>query len=104
VDKLAATGQPRHHGHHDDTDRHVTPSTGTERYLAALWEELLGVDRVGATDDFFALGGHSLQAFRARHRIRRDLGVNISHADLLRTTVLCDLAQELDDMQSDLEL
>jgi hypothetical protein len=85
------------------TDHHVAPSTETERYLAALWEELLGVERVGATDDFFTRGGNSMQIFRARHRIRRDLDLNVAYADLLRATVLCDLAQELDDMRSDLE-
>jgi Phosphopantetheine attachment site len=76
--------------------------TETERYLATLWAELLGVERVEPTDDFFSLGGNSLQIFRARHRIRRDLDVNIAYVDLLRTTVLCDLAEELDDMRSDL--
>ena len=41
---------------------HVEPATSLERELASLWAELLDVDRVGADDDFFALGGDSLAA------------------------------------------
>ncbi|WP_422879998.1 phosphopantetheine-binding protein, partial [Pectobacterium brasiliense] len=36
------------------------PQGATESTLAALWQELLGLDRVGRHDQFFALGGHSL--------------------------------------------
>jgi hypothetical protein len=75
---------------------YVAPGTGTERFLAGLWEDLLGVEQVGATDDFFALGGHSLQAFRVQRRVRRDLGVDLPHRDLLRNAVLRDLAAAID--------
>lgn len=47
------------------------PRTDLERTLCALWSELLGVDRVGIQDDFFALGGHSLLATRLVSRIRK---------------------------------
>ena len=40
--------------------RFVAPSTPTEEALAAIWAELLAIDKVGAEDDFFELGGHSL--------------------------------------------
>ncbi|MBL8957289.1 MAG: amino acid adenylation domain-containing protein, partial [Myxococcaceae bacterium] len=40
-------------------DAFVAPRTPTEQQLAGLWQEVLGVGRVSATDDFFALGGHS---------------------------------------------
>jgi amino acid adenylation domain-containing protein len=46
------------------------PATEIERALAELWRDLLGVERVGREDDFFALGGHSLLATRLASRLR----------------------------------
>src|SRR4029077_12494637 len=40
------------------------PGSEIERRLAAIWTELLGIDEIGAHDDFFDLGGHSLLATR----------------------------------------
>ncbi|MBO3749375.1 amino acid adenylation domain-containing protein [Streptosporangiaceae bacterium NEAU-GS5] len=49
------------------------PRTEVERILAALWQEALGVERVGIDDDFFDLGGHSLLATKVISRLRRAL-------------------------------
>jgi amino acid adenylation domain-containing protein len=53
---------------------YVAPRDAVERQIAEIWSELLGVERVGALDDFFALGGHSLLATQATMRIRRHYG------------------------------
>ncbi|WP_162952662.1 non-ribosomal peptide synthetase [Streptomyces hundungensis] len=51
----------------------ATPPQGpVEAAVAALWEELLGAERVGRTDDFFALGGDSLLATRLLNRLRAE--------------------------------
>ncbi len=53
----------------------VAPSTETEKKLAAIWMELLKVNRVGIHDNFFEMGGHSLLAIRAMSRIQEMFGV-----------------------------
>ena len=56
-----------------------------EARLIALWEDILGVSPVGVRDDFFALGGHSLDAVRLIQQIERlfdqRLPLSILHAD-----------------------
>ena len=64
-----------------DRSRHaagfVAPRTPLEEQVAAVWAEALGVERVGADEDFFALGGHSLLATRIVSRLERDFGVEL---------------------------
>lgn len=58
------------------------PRTPIERELAAMWRELLGVERVGRDDDFFELGGQSLVAVRLFTRMRRRYDVDLALATL----------------------
>jgi thioester reductase-like protein len=55
----------------------VAPQTESEIALAALWAEVLGVERVGANDNFFDLGGHSLLIARLLHRVQQSMGALI---------------------------
>jgi amino acid adenylation domain-containing protein len=55
----------------------VAPRTPVEEKVAAVWAEVLGLDRVGAEDDFFILGGHSLLATQIVSRLSREFGVEI---------------------------
>ncbi len=52
--------------------------TELEQRVAALWAELLGVERVGPRDNFFDLGGHSLMAVELLSRVRRLFGADLS--------------------------
>ncbi|HLL45402.1 MAG TPA: amino acid adenylation domain-containing protein, partial [Longimicrobiaceae bacterium] len=72
------------------------PVGEVEKELAGIWSELLGVERVGRGDHFFALGGHSLLAVRVVSRVRRALGVDASPGDLFERPVLADLARGLE--------
>src|SRR5690606_31496678 len=49
----------------------------TEIQLAAIWQELLGAERIGRDDSFFELGGHSLLAARAAARINAASGIEL---------------------------
>ncbi|WP_369214539.1 non-ribosomal peptide synthetase [Streptomyces flavofungini] len=71
---------------------HVTPRDDEERYLAGIWQDLLAVERVGVTDDFFELGGNSLLSFRLLRRVAKELGVTLSSREVLTTSRLESLA------------
>jgi amino acid adenylation domain-containing protein len=71
------------------------PLGETEIALAEIWSELLGIERVGRGDDFFALGGHSLLAVRLISRLRQALGVEAEIRDLFVRPVLADFARGL---------
>ncbi|UXA69071.1 amino acid adenylation domain-containing protein [Xanthomonas prunicola] len=77
------------------TQVYVAPEGERETLLAALWSELLGIERVGRHDSFFALGGHSLLAVRLISRIRTALGLELPLATLFAQPRLADLAQAL---------
>ncbi|MFM0530011.1 condensation domain-containing protein, partial [Paraburkholderia strydomiana] len=53
---------------------YVAPHGETQAKLAAIWQQVLGVERVGAHDDFFLLGGHSLLAVRVLSAVRKEFG------------------------------
>ncbi|RKY21562.1 MAG: non-ribosomal peptide synthetase, partial [Planctomycetota bacterium] len=71
----------------------VAPEGAVQTLLAELWAAVLGADRVGARDDFFASGGHSLLAMRLVSRIRDAFGVELPLADAFRVPVLADQAE-----------
>uniref|UniRef100_UPI001E3408EC condensation domain-containing protein n=1 Tax=Ralstonia solanacearum TaxID=305 RepID=UPI001E3408EC len=62
--KLDRKGLPVPEGQAYASTAYEAPQGEVEQTLAAIWQTLLGVERVGRHDDFFALGGHSLQAVR----------------------------------------
>jgi acyl carrier protein len=58
------------------------PRSAREQVLCDLFAEVLGAERIGIDDGFFALGGHSLLAVQLANRIRQDLGIEISLREL----------------------
>jgi acyl-coenzyme A synthetase/AMP-(fatty) acid ligase/acyl carrier protein len=77
---------------------HLPPSTPAEIEIAAIYAELLDRPRVGAADDFFALGGQSLLAVRAVIQIRQRLGVDLPLRTVFAAPTVAGLAREVDDL------
>ncbi|HEX2210447.1 MAG TPA: phosphopantetheine-binding protein, partial [Longimicrobium sp.] len=78
----------------DETD-FIAPRTPVEEALAEIWADVLGVERVGVHDDFFALGGHSLMATRLVWRIRESLDGDVDLVSLFETPSIAGLAPRL---------
>ncbi|HEX8243290.1 MAG TPA: condensation domain-containing protein, partial [Longimicrobium sp.] len=77
-------------------ETYTAPRTETERALAAIWQELLEVERVGAYDHYFHLGGHSLLATRLAARVRAAFDVELPLRAVFEHPTLAALAEDID--------
>ncbi|MDF4005205.1 amino acid adenylation domain-containing protein [Luteibacter sp. PPL552] len=81
---------------HDAPGQVVAPRTTTERTIAAVWSDLLKVERIGVTDDFFELGGHSLLATQLVSQLRKRNLPDVELRDLFAYPTLEALAAYVD--------
>ena len=65
----------------------VAPVTSLEKHIAEIWQDVLGLDRVGRYDNFFDLGGHSLLSMRVVARLEDKLGLRLNPAELIFQTL-----------------
>ncbi|MFE2945185.1 amino acid adenylation domain-containing protein, partial [Streptomyces sp. NPDC059255] len=72
------------------------PRNGTEQSLCTIWSEILGVEQVGAEDDFFALGGDSILALQVVSRVRSATSVSLSWRTLFDRPTVEALAEAVD--------
>ncbi|HET7864785.1 MAG TPA: amino acid adenylation domain-containing protein, partial [Burkholderiaceae bacterium] len=91
--KLDRKALPAPEGSAFGVARFEPPQGEIETTLAALWCELLGLERVGRADHFFELGGHSLLAVQLASRVRTRLGVEVALAQLFAQPRLAGFAQ-----------
>ena len=75
------------------------PLTETEKALAAIWTELLKLEKIGINDDFFDLGGHSLLAIQVVSRIRDVFAVECQTRTVFEHPTIAGLARVLSDAQ-----
>ncbi|WP_072731090.1 non-ribosomal peptide synthetase, partial [Paenibacillus sp. NAIST15-1] len=73
--------------------KYTAPRNSLEQALADLWQEVLGIERVGIEDDFFEIGGQSLRLIQTIGKIRRELKLEISLRDAFAHTTVAKLAQ-----------
>jgi amino acid adenylation domain-containing protein len=72
----------------------VAPRTSTEQGLAAIWEEVLGLEEVGIDDNFFNVGGDSIRSIQVRARAQQ-AGWNFSLQDMFRYQTIRQLAEHV---------
>ncbi len=72
---------------------YTAPSNPVEELLAGIWGEVLGIERVGIHESFFALGGHSLLATQVVSRIRSVLGAELPLRQLFESPTIASLAR-----------
>jgi acyl carrier protein len=70
----------------------VAPRIPAEETLAAIWAEVLGIERVGVHDDFFDLGGHSLAVTQIVSRVVERFNVELSVRSLFEAPTVADMA------------
>ncbi|WP_366921436.1 amino acid adenylation domain-containing protein [Pseudoalteromonas maricaloris] len=75
-------------------DEHVAPSTETEKTLCRIWQEVLGLEELGITDNFFSLGGDSMRVVQLVHAAAK-VDMHFSAQDVFRHQTVGGLAQHL---------
>jgi amino acid adenylation domain-containing protein len=93
--KVDRRALPPPHVPHAEATAKEAPRGDLEKRIAAVWSEVLGVERVGAEDSFFDLGGNSLRIVEVARRLRNELSRPISVAQLFQFPVLRALAASL---------
>lgn len=80
------------HTRPDLGNEYAAPHTPEEEVLAGLWSEVLGINQIGAHDNFFSLGGHSLLATQVMSRLRETFKVEVPLRRLFETPTITGLA------------
>lgn len=81
---------------------YVAPQTIAEHTIALVWQEVLGLDKVGINDNFFDIGGHSLLLIRVHNKLQEEFGNKLPLMELFGYPTINSLAAHLSNNQSDL--
>jgi acyl-CoA synthetase (AMP-forming)/AMP-acid ligase II/acyl carrier protein len=76
---------------------YVAPETETEEVLAGIWAEALRLDRVGATDNFYDLGGDSVRSLHITSMVRTAFDVELTPRDVLASGTVTALAELIEE-------
>ncbi len=74
----------------------VQPTTSTQARLCTIWSDVLSIDSIGVTDDFFYLGGHSLIATKLVSRIREEFNLALPLRKVFEHPTVAGLAEEIE--------
>ncbi|MEG4809777.1 amino acid adenylation domain-containing protein [Microcoleus sp. F8-D3] len=94
IDRRALPAPDNFHNEHED--KFVAPGTPTEAKLAAIWVQVLGLEKVGINDNFFELGGHSLQAVSLVSKLSVEMNLKVSVKLLFEHPTIAKLAKAIE--------
>jgi amino acid adenylation domain-containing protein len=80
------------------------PDTQTERRLAGIWSQILGIETIHADDSFFSLGGNSLQLIRLMDQITSEWGIPVDPSGIFIHPTLRAMARLLDDLSHSIRI
>jgi amino acid adenylation domain-containing protein len=80
----------------EERGTYIAPRNEVEKAIAAIWQKLLGSDKVGIHDNFFELGGHSLLATQLISRLRDTLNVELPVRNIFDTPTVAGLAKSIE--------
>ncbi|RQO63978.1 hypothetical protein DBR43_33155 [Pedobacter sp. KBW06] len=84
-------------------DDYTAPQNEVQDSICSIWQEVLGITRVGITDDFFRIGGNSILAIQASHRMSTALGYEVKVADIFKSKNIEALSKALPELMVDEE-
>ncbi len=90
--KLDVSRLPAMDDHATPGSMSAAPRTPIEEALAAIWQDVLGIKRIGIHDNFFKLGGHSLSVVRVTARAEKNLGLTIPLGAIFQAPTIEELA------------
>ncbi len=82
---------------------YVPPQNQLEQQIAGVWQEVLGLEKVGIHDNYFELGGTSFDLIKGNHRLKEVLGKNVPVVAMLRHTTVHALANYLNQQEEQLQ-
>jgi amino acid adenylation domain-containing protein len=85
------------HARPDLRNEFIAPSTEIEKAIAAIWQELLGVNRVGLHDNFFEMGGHSLLITQVVARLREVFPIELPVRETFERPTIAGLAELIEE-------
>ena len=84
-------------------DIYIAPSTELEIQLCEIWQEVLKLDKVGVTDDFFRVGGNSILAIKLSNVINKNGLLSVSVADIFLRKTVSEMSQHIHILNTNIE-
>lgn len=94
--KIDRRALPEPEGHRPDLNASfLEPRDEIEKQIAAIWQNVLQIEKAGVNDNFFDLGGHSMRLVEVRSRLSKALGTDLSLIELFQYPTISSLARHI---------